>query len=336
MDTKMLLDLMNFLPISVYFKDCEGRFEMVSKQKAENAVTTPEEMVRKTDFDFMTEDAAKRAWADDRIVMETGKPICGKIEKKVRRDGSEAFSITTRAPRYDDDGKLVGIMGISHDITKMMEYEDAMRSLFLSESHDIKSPLVAANDNILDILKYVHIDLLAVELKVKSSLMEIALLGFDDDNDLKPSHMSSRINLLDDIIEPIIYAYSNQIAERKIAVINNITDNIILRAQRTWISSVFDNVFSNSIKHGDHGCVVTMKASLENSRIVIAVSNTGQPLDANFVKERLFRKFQRQDDRVEGSGIGLYASKKLMQMMHGDIYYHEPEGHPEFCFWIPL
>ncbi len=118
--------LMDNIPDSIYFKDEESSFVKVNKAKAEHSKTRPEEMIGKTDFDFFPEKEAKEAFSDDRKVIKTGIPIKDKIERLTRKDGREVWVSATKIPWYNYEGKIIGTIGISRDITKRKKYEESL------------------------------------------------------------------------------------------------------------------------------------------------------------------------------------------------------------------
>ncbi|MCD6574951.1 diguanylate cyclase [Candidatus Aerophobetes bacterium] len=125
----LLRTLMDNIPDSVYFKDRRNRFVLVNKAKASHAGTIPEEMVGKTDFDFLQIDEAKSSFADDKMVMESKKPLVDKTEKITHADGKEYWISVTKVPWYNDKGEVIGTMGISRDITKRKEQQDEIERL---------------------------------------------------------------------------------------------------------------------------------------------------------------------------------------------------------------
>ncbi len=118
------------IPDSVYFKDENHQFILVNKSKAQHYQIDPDEMLGKTDFDFLPEDQAKKSFEDDKTILQTGRPIINKVEKVVHRDGSEHWMSVTKIPRYNAEGDIIGTMGISRDITPA---EQARKDLELSE-----------------------------------------------------------------------------------------------------------------------------------------------------------------------------------------------------------
>ncbi len=126
-EQKLLLEhslfqsLLDNIPDSIYFKDENNRFILVNKAKAEHSQVKPEDMIGKTDFDFLAESQARKAFEDDKRILQTGIPIIAETEKLIGKDGSERWVSVTKIPRYSADGKIIGTMGISRDITKQIK-----------------------------------------------------------------------------------------------------------------------------------------------------------------------------------------------------------------------
>lgn len=127
---EILKTLIDTIPDSVYFKDEQNRFVLVNKAKAEHSNVSPEEMVNKTDFDFLPEDQARKIFDDDNNIMQSGQPIINKLEKLTRSDGSERWVSVTKVPCYSAEGDIIGTLGISRDVTSQ---EKAKEDLIKSE-----------------------------------------------------------------------------------------------------------------------------------------------------------------------------------------------------------
>jgi PAS domain S-box-containing protein len=116
--------LMDNIPDSLYFKDEQSRFVLVNKAKASHSNVSPEEMIGKTDFDFLSEDQARKIFIDDRSIMQSGKPIINKEEKITHSDGSERWVSVTKIPWYNAEGNIIGTMGITRDITEWKKLKE--------------------------------------------------------------------------------------------------------------------------------------------------------------------------------------------------------------------
>ncbi|MDH7516893.1 MAG: PAS domain S-box protein [Candidatus Thermoplasmatota archaeon] len=123
----LLQSLLDNIPDSIYFKDKKNRFIKVNKAKAMHSNVKTEDMIGKTDFDFLSDKVARSIDEDDYKIIETGKPIINKIEKIRDVDGVERWVSVTKIPRFDENGKVIGTMGISRDITDLKRADDEIR-----------------------------------------------------------------------------------------------------------------------------------------------------------------------------------------------------------------
>ena len=120
---ELLKALMDNIPDSIYFKDDQNRFVLVNKAKAYRWNVKAADMIGKTDFDFLPHEQAQKAFDDDNKILQTSEPIIGTIEKITGSDGVERWFSVTKVPRYDKDGKIIGIIGISRDVTEWEKLE---------------------------------------------------------------------------------------------------------------------------------------------------------------------------------------------------------------------
>ncbi len=119
LDDRYLLDtLMEHIPDQIYFKDAKSRFVRVSRALASRlGVEDAADAVGKTDFDFFAGEHAQKAFADEQRLLETGEPLVGIEERETWHDGREAWVSTTKVPLRDRSGRIVGLFGISRDVT---------------------------------------------------------------------------------------------------------------------------------------------------------------------------------------------------------------------------
>lgn len=114
----LLANLLGNTPDRIYFKDRESRFIKINDATARvHGLTRPEEAIGKTDFDFFGKEHAQAAYDDEQRVMSTGEPIVGKEELENWADGHLTWVSSTKVALRDSAGNIVGIMGISRDIT---------------------------------------------------------------------------------------------------------------------------------------------------------------------------------------------------------------------------
>ncbi len=123
LERDFLQNLLDNIPDAVYFKDRKNRIIKVNKFYLQGMKRPPEEIIGKTDFDFFPYEQAKQMFEDDNYVLRTGKPIVGKIERTLLPDGRWNQVITTKIPMYNREGKIIGTMGITRDMTAYAHLE---------------------------------------------------------------------------------------------------------------------------------------------------------------------------------------------------------------------
>ena len=126
-ERQLLHTLMDHVPDSIYFKDCESRFVRVGRGLADKFnLKDANEVIGKTDADFFADVHAQPARDDELQVMETGVPILGKIEMETLANGDVTWCSTSKLPWYDQQGQVIGTFGITRDITEQKQIESEL------------------------------------------------------------------------------------------------------------------------------------------------------------------------------------------------------------------
>ena len=126
-ERNLLHTLIDNLPDRIFVKDVNSRILLnnVAHQRVLGA-TTSKEVVGKTDFDFFPQELAAPYYADEQEVLHSGTALVNREECAVNPDGSQRWLLTTKMPLRDLQGKITGIVGISHDITERKQAEEAL------------------------------------------------------------------------------------------------------------------------------------------------------------------------------------------------------------------
>lgn len=128
---------MQHAPDLIYFKDADGHFIEVNAAKADELQLSPEDLIGRTDFDFLPEDQARARQEDEQEIMRTRHPI-QKEERATTPDGDRWY-LTTKVPRYDEEGNVIGTFGTSWNITHRKLAEEELRKLRALLSNTIDS-----------------------------------------------------------------------------------------------------------------------------------------------------------------------------------------------------
>ena len=110
----MLEELFDAIPDALMFvKDRESRFMAASEDFAQSlGCESVVQLLGRSDHDFSADFLADAFRADDLLVMETGRPIRGKVELVPTEDSLDWLT-TTKIPLYDLDGCIVGLAGVT-------------------------------------------------------------------------------------------------------------------------------------------------------------------------------------------------------------------------------
>jgi nitrogen fixation negative regulator NifL len=119
--------LLDNIPDLAWVKDTQSRYIAANEAFAEALGCTPEEMVGKTDFDFVPRDLAEHYTADDKQVMELRQRKY--IEEPfVDAAGNRIWVETIKSAVLNDQGEVAGTTGVARDITKRKQMDQALRT----------------------------------------------------------------------------------------------------------------------------------------------------------------------------------------------------------------
>lgn len=111
-------------PDFFYVKDRQGRFVAVNQGVADiNGYTKPSDLVGKTDFDLFPTERAQALFDGEQEVMRTGNPIANLEEQHAVSADDIRWYSTSKASLHDGDGNVIGLAGVTHDITARRRLE---------------------------------------------------------------------------------------------------------------------------------------------------------------------------------------------------------------------
>jgi len=125
---QLLMTVIDAMPDYIFLKDTESRFLLSNQAHLRQlGATTQEELVGKTDADFHAPELAAQYLTDERAVIGSGEPLLNREERTRDREGREQWLLTTKVPFRDDQGRVIGLVGIGRDITAHRFLEEQLR-----------------------------------------------------------------------------------------------------------------------------------------------------------------------------------------------------------------
>jgi PAS domain S-box-containing protein len=122
----LLRTLIDNLPDGIYAKDAAGRKILANLADLKCfRYKTEAEAIGKTDFDLFPREIAEKFHADDQKVIQ-GQPVINREEYFPGDNGEKRWLLTSKLPLRDQDGKIVGLVGIGRDITEHKQAEESL------------------------------------------------------------------------------------------------------------------------------------------------------------------------------------------------------------------
>ena len=123
----LLRTVIDNIPDAVYIKDSSGRKTLTNRIDLENiGIASEAQILGKTDWELFPPDVAARFDADDQVVLKSGQPVLNREELLVTVEGQESWLRTSKLPLRDENGSIVGLLGIGHDITERKQVEEKL------------------------------------------------------------------------------------------------------------------------------------------------------------------------------------------------------------------
>jgi len=343
----LLHALMDNAPDTVYFKDTQSRFTRINQKQVQFlGVKSEEDAIGKTDFDFQPKELTQGFLEEEQNIFKTGTAVLDRVEYNPTPQGEPRWLSASKAPIRDTDGNIIGLVGISRDITerKLAEVEREklindlearnaeLERFTYTVSHDLKSPLVT----IQGFLGLLEQDALAGDIdrlkhdsqrikeatskmqKLLGELLELSRIG-------RMMNQPEEVDFTE-IVQEALKIVEGQIKNRKVQV-TVATGFPVIYGDKARIVEVMQNLIDNACKYmGDQSSpqIEIGHTVGQNSKTIFYVRDNGMGIDPDY-HELVFGLFNKLDAQTEGSGIGLALIKRIIEV-HGGRIWIKSEG----------
>jgi len=268
----------------------------------------------------------------------------------------------------DKHGNTTGHLVSLRDITKRKEMEEKLRDLnidlelkvrertaeiekllkqkddFIWQlSHDLKSPLTP----IIGLLPTIREEekdpklkeLLAVLDRNANYMKDLITKTLEFERLGSPNvNLSFEDTNISDVVEDILLNKKTIFSDKEINIENNMTDKLIVNADKMQLNELFDNLLTNAIKYTPDKGKIKIDAKKEKDYVVVSVSDTGIGLDKEQV-EHIFDEFYKVDQsrhELDSSGLGLPICKRIVEKHKGEIWAESPGKGKGTTFYVRL
>jgi PAS domain S-box-containing protein len=128
-ERNLLRSLIDKLPdTNAFVKDTASRFIFTNTAHLNViGVERLDQVLGKTDFDLFPQELAEQYFADEQAIIRSGQPLLNIVEPGVDSAGNKKWYLTNKLPLFDENNQVIGLVGMSLDITKRKEVEESLR-----------------------------------------------------------------------------------------------------------------------------------------------------------------------------------------------------------------
>ncbi len=355
-------------PTLIYLKDRDGHILNANRATLEVIGKPPADVTGKNHAEYTGKEAEGLIIAEnDRQIIEGGKTET--FEETVLVAGEPHAFLSTKTPYRNQSGEIIGLVGVSFDITERKHAEIERERLFAEAeqareiaeqanhakdefialvSHELRSPLnamlgwtrILQEQNPDEKTKAYALDVIVRNARSQSRLIEdlldIARVGKGKLRlELQPTELIPIINAAIEIIKPAAEAGKIKLSQTLDRTADFITGDV------DRLRQVIENLLSNAVKFTTPGGSVRVSLEREGLEAKIIISDTGQGIRQDFLPQ-IFERFKQADPsttrRHGGLGIGLSLARDLVEL-HGGAISAESAGEGKgatFTVTLPL
>ena len=343
----------------IYVKDLDGRYLLVNAAGAQFFGRTPEQVTGNTDRDLFAPEIADKILESDRTVLETGESQT--LEETNTAHGALHTYLTTKAAYRDAAGKVLGVIGISRDVTEIKRLEEqfsqaqkmeAVGRLAGGIAHDFNNLLTVISGNSELAFRGLPPGDASRELIVqiqqaseRASALTRQLLAFSRKQVLQPQVVS-----LHSLLDQLLILLRRLIGEDvEIALGPDVAPGLAKVDPGQFEQAIINLAVNarDAMPRGGKLVLETRCAVLDGDDaglpadiapgpyVLVSVSDTGHGMDQK-MQERIFEPFYTTKPAGKGTGLGLAMVYGFVKQSDGHIdLKSEPGAGTTFRIYLP-
>ncbi|HON17683.1 MAG TPA: response regulator [Salinivirgaceae bacterium] len=360
-ESGLLFSIINSIPDLIFYKDTLFRYIGSNSAFKRYNNFTDDDYIGKTDYELFDVKQALEYHEVDRKVLETSKSQ--RVEKwGILPNGKSVLFDTLKVPFYGQDGRILGIVGISRDITQQYEIQkalsesklkaeesDRLKTIFLASiSHEIRTPLnsIIGFSDLLqdeDLTDDQREDFLEMIRKSSNSLLQLV----DDIIDLSKIE-SNQIRIkpeptsLKKLLSDVAGYFDKQLQGNEYKDINfEIVDNesdFKVTLDAFQIKQILIHIINNAFKYTRKGTFRIGYYHKENF-VEFYIEDKNASVSDYVLSNLLERNaFSGGMENYGGVGLNLIIARGLVRLMGGEISVTRCQDQKGivFSFFIPL
>jgi PAS domain S-box-containing protein len=356
----LLRTLVDNLPDAIYVKDSKAQKILANVADLKiMGLENEADCIGKTDLELFDSIHGKEGFEEDLLVLNTGKALINMESQYVDREMNIRYRTASKFPLFDNDKKVIGLIGIGRDITEQRimtqelivakekaEESDRLKTSFLANmSHEIRTPmnsimgfasLLPDEDNKELIGQYANtivrnseqlvriIDDIVLYSRLQTGLIQKTTTEF------------SACDLIQDVKQSFNLPKYN---ERGVELLSENLVGQVCYVQTDYekLRQIFTNLVSNAFKYTNSGSI-TIGIDRFNNQLHFFVKDTGIGISSDEI-EKVFDRFYRGSNvarsTIGGTGLGLSIVKEMVELLGGKIWIESELGKGT-TFWFTI
>lgn len=366
--------LLAAMPGHVYWKNREGEFQGCNKALAAYfGFSCPDEIIGLNDYDLLDKPQADHIRRLDKHVMSSGKGMEFE-DTQVTTEGKINYYLVKLAPLRNSEGRIIGIMGISFDVSAEKQKQELekekkraeMRAEFYqiaacSIAHELRTPLTSLRCGAEAIERFmpelVNAMYFAKTHDFKSTINNRQLMALKSScqsyshqihaantfinmmlRNLKTGQVDTskyRILSMFEVVNEVMNDYPLSEQDRELITIN-LNDDFQVLGDLTLTKNIFFNLIKNALYFiREQGRGdITITVEKSKKHNIVRFRDTAKGIPLADISKIFTRYYSKREG---GTGVGLAYCQLIMQSMGGNISCVSEEGvFTEFLLKLPM
>jgi signal transduction histidine kinase len=336
-EKNLLYSIIEKLPSHVFWLNRDNVYLGCNDAQAKSLkLESKNDIVGKTNRDFFQKDDADEIDRINISVMETGISYRG---EETLPNTNEKSYLSHKIPLFDIQGKVIGLLGVSIDITdrknfEQLEFKNKLQEIkILSQeefrkftsrmAHDIVSPLRSL-ENFINSCQYLKPNDLSMIRNISKSIGNIAedlLQRYEEDQKLNDNSKMQDI-LVSLALQDIIRQREHQYGQADVTFEYSFTKNsqfAFMKIDLTSFNRMISNLINNAVEsfEGKPGVVKT-SLNLDNGFVKIEIADNGTGMPSDMV-EKILNNISVRTTKLGGHGLGLDQVRDALLMYKGRL-----------------
>jgi len=360
-ERNLLQTIIDNIQDKVYVKNREGRFTMANasmlRQQAKYGITL-DELIGKTDYDFMNPERAEVMFREEQEIMNSGEPILNQelLTPDHLTGRGDLWFLVSKVPIKGDSGEIIGLVGVNRDITSrkiaqqrelevQVEREKSrfLQSFINDSSHEFRTPLSVIRtatyllSKVNDPSQYPkYIDQIKSQTeRIENLIDDLNLMISLDSSPIiqkRAFKFSNTMHFLKD------YARHHQLKHTDFTVTFDCDPNISTYfGDESLLDLALQRILDNALRYSSEDGKVIVRARSQADNIVVTIEDDGIGMSDDTI-QLIFQRFFRADPSrtISGFGLGLPIARSIIALHNGTITVNStPETGSVFTITLP-